>query len=162
MALSVMLDATAKDTIVTYKSNIAGSLPIVISATGVEDWVALDDATGADLEVGTDGTYVGSVTPVVISGRMTLLPTAPALSQLIQLTDQQYNTGIIINGTLNLTNPAGLWTVVYTNFLWTFKFKGYELSKKVKDVSLSFKCAPPNSVNLADIATAGGAIAGLL
>lgn len=158
---SIMLQASAKDVIMTYTNPLV-SIPIVISATGIEDMISIENSEGAKMEAGTDGVLSAHVVPssAAIKGKIMLQPLSPALAAIIQVVQNQFLSSYVTPGTLNITNPSGQWNVTFPNFIWRFNFAGFSMGEKVKDVDCHFAAGLPNTSIFGSLISIGTAVLG--
>jgi hypothetical protein len=161
MAGVLALQATSKNSIMTFTCPGVLVAPVIVTAAGIEDWFAVEDAEAAIVEIGTDGVITGHSKPTIVEGTITLQPMSPALEAFRTVAKLQEETGAIAYGTLTVVNPTGLWTIQYENFVVTTAFKGFELAVKVKDVPIKFKAQIPDSTVLGDALSIGLGAAGL-
>lgn len=160
--MAINYDNSAKGVIMTYVNLVNVTTPVIVTAAGIEDWLALDEIEEAIMEVGCDGSLISHIVPAMAKGKITLLPLSPALINAFISTQQtQYTLGAPIPGTLTVASATGLWTISFQNFIITSAFKGYEFGQKVKDVPISFSAQIPNTTILGDLLSIGEAIAGL-
>lgn len=160
--MTIMYDNSSKGVVMTYVNLVNVTVPVIVTAAGVEDWLSIDEAEGAMMEVGCDGALVSHVKAAHVKGKITLIPLSPALvDAFIDTIQKQYLLGAVIPGTLTIASPTGLWTVSFNNVVLTSIFKGYELAQKVKDVPIGFSAQIPDSTILGSLLGIGEAIAGL-
>ncbi len=160
--MTIMYDNSSKGVVMTYVNLVNVTTPVIVTAAGVDEWLTVDDAEEAMMEVGCDGALVSHVKATHVRGKITLLPLSPALvNAFIETIQQQYLISAPIPGTLTVASPTGLWTVSYTNFVLTSVFKGFELAQKIKDVPINFSAQIPDSTILGDLLAIGEAVAGL-
>lgn len=160
--MGLLYDATSKNVVMTYK-NITMTTPIIITGTGIDDMLSIDDVEIAGTAVTSDGAMVAYSKPAIIQNATIMLqPASTAMNTFINTANASYNTAPI-PGVLAISSPTGLWNVTFNNVVIKSGFKGFELGQeKIKDVPWKFSCELPDSTLLNDLVALGVNIANLL
>lgn len=159
---TILLQASAKNSVISYYCPLLMAVPVIITGTGIEDMVSIDDVESAVMEVGTDGTLSAHVKPAMVKFKLMLQPLSSALNAMIAVQQTQYQSGVIFPGAFITSNPSGLWEVSYQNVIITSYFKGFELAEKVKDVPVSFAAQIPTTTIIGDLVSIAAAITGVI
>ncbi len=160
MANEIILNATAQDAIITY-SNPLLTAPFIISGSGITERMTLNDVEDVVTEVGADGTMIVYYKAVLLTGKLTLQGTSNALTSIRQVLNKQGILKSAIPGNLTITSPSGLWNLTYTNFMFKTKFKGFDLTDKMGEVSIAFSAKECEATVLGGILSTGLALGGL-
>ena len=164
MANDIILNATAQDAIITYTNPLL-TLPVIISGSGIEDRINIDDIEDIVTEIGTDNTMSAHYKAVLIKGKLTLQPLSLALLSIRKVLEKQGILKVVIPGTLTVASPSGLWQYTLNNVVFTTKFKGFELGDKVKDVVIAFNAKAVDATVLGGILSSAlnlGGVGGLV
>lgn len=164
MASEIILNATAQDAIITYTNPLL-TVPFVISGAGITERISLNDVEDVVTEMGADGTMIVYYKAVLLTGKLTMQGTSNALTSIRQVLSKQGLLKSAIPGTLMITSPSGLWNLTYTNFMFKTKFKGFDLTDKMGEVSIAFSAKECEATVLGGLLSTGlalGGIAGLI
>ena len=157
----IILNATSQDAILTYTCPLLSTPILIASGAGIEDRLSVEDAENVITEIGTDGTMSAHFKAVLLKGKLTLQPLAPALSSIRGVLNKQEQLKAMIPGTLTVESPSGMWTITYNNVIFTSKFKGFELGEKIKDVVIAFNAKSVNATVLGGSLSSAMAMGGL-
>lgn len=158
---SLVLQNTARDSIITYMNDFLKK-PIVIQAAGEDDILTFD----GDGEVETvvvkktaDGVMTVAIKPALISGKIAQQWNSSSRLSLAAIQNTQNSAGLIVVGTLNIANPAGLWDITLPNVILTTVPTAPNLKRDgVQPVSISFTCDLPTTVDIGSIASTAFAV----
>lgn len=139
-----VLQATTKTAILTYSCPQLFSIPQPIEAYDIENMFEIEDNDQAEAEATIDGFIQAYIKAIVLKGKIHLVAGSPSYLVLQKVMLDQYRAGIVFPGTLNVFLPSLSKDVNYTDFIILSSFKGYDLEKKVKKVTISFACTPPD------------------
>ena len=160
MSNEIILNATSQDAIITY-SNPLLTTPFTISGSGITERITLNDVEDVVTEIGADGTMIVYYKAILLTGKLTLQGTSNALTSIRQVLSKQGVLKSAIPGNLTITSPSGFWTLTYTNFIFKSKFKGFDLTDKMGEVSIAFSAKECEATVLGGILSTGLALGGL-
>jgi hypothetical protein len=146
------LQATSKNIIMTFSCTPIIPTPEPIKGFSVENILELDDVESVGYEVGLDGISNVYVKPVIVKGKITLLPGSTGVAVFRKVQEYQVNTGLVIAGSLFVGLPSMLTGQTFNEFVITSAFKGFEAGDKVKDVVFSFTAQVPEAISVGNIA----------
>jgi hypothetical protein len=159
MANEIMLNATSQDAIITYKNPLISAF--TISGAGITQRMTLNDVEDVVTEIGADGTMIAYYKAALLTGTITLQGTSNSLISIRKVLTAQSSLKSAIPGTLLVVSPSGIWSETYNNFVFTTKFKGFDLGEKIAEVSIKFSALNCEQTNLGGILSTGLALGGL-
>lgn len=142
------LQLTSRNAIVSYQSVGTGGAvpnPTILQGWAEDNFMTLDITDNVEMKKSLDNITIGWVKPVVMSGRLMVLPNSPAQQTLLQVQTFQTISGIISPGILTITYPSLLASVVYQNFTIKSAFSGYPIGEKVGNCEITFGAEIPNA-----------------
>lgn len=160
MSAEIILNATAQDAIITYTNPLL-TVPFIISGAGITERISLNDVEDVITEVGADGTMIVYYKAVLLTGKLTLQGTSNALTSIRQILSKQGVLKSAIPGNLTITSLSGFWNLTYTNFVFKTKFKGFDLTDKMGEVTIAFSAKECEATVLGGILSTGLALGGL-
>lgn len=160
MSNEIILNATSQDAIITYTNPLL-TVPFIISGAGITERLTLNDVEDVVTDIGADGTMVVYYKAVLLTGKLTLQGTSNALTSIRQVLSKQGILKSAIPGNLTITSPSGFWNITYTNFMFKTKFKGFDLTDKMGEVSIAFSAKECEATVLGGILSTGLALGGL-
>ena len=144
---------------ITLKNPVL-SVPIIITGTGMDEMISIDAVENGVFEKTTDGQSIGFVKPVKVTGTIMLNPGSTAIGAIWQIQQAQL-AGVLIPGTLNVTNPTAGFNDTFQNFCITSAWTGHSVKDKVQDIPFKFSAEIPNSA-LTQLINFGLSVSGLL
>lgn len=160
MSNEIILNATSQDAIITYTNPLL-TVPFIISGAGITERLTLNDVEDVVTDMGADGTMIVYYKAVLLTGKLTLQGTSNALTSIRQVLNKQGILKSAIPGNLTITSPSGFWNITYTNFMFKTKFKGFDLTDKMGEVSIAFSAKECEATVLGGILSTGLALGGL-
>lgn len=151
------LQMTSRNVIVTY-STLSGAVlsqPQIIEGWAEDSFLVLDMVDQVEVEKSLDNITFGYVKPVIMKGKLRLLPASPGQQVFQQTQLFQTQTGVIAPGTLTVTYPGITTVVTYNNFTITSPFVGFGLDKRIDNVEIGFSCDLPDTSALNSIVQLG-------
>lgn len=155
MASPILYDLSDKNTVIAFNPIVG--VPFLLSGFAEKEIIEFDNIELANAFVGADGTMAAYTMPAIVTGRVKLLATVPAVNDLINFTLLQNQIGFIIPGGVIIS--TGALTISYKNFVWTSGFPGYTLKEFNQSLTWGFKAELPDTTN---ISSAISIIEGLL
>lgn len=160
--MSLLLNATASDVIITVKT-VLNLVPTILSqGFGVNEVIQIDDVEDMDTDMTTDGTMIAWKRPRKIIGKITLQGNATGTKSLIDLIKVQKVVGAANPATLTVSSPSNLYTGTFSNVIFTTKFKGFEFGEYLQPVVFTFHASEVNETILGSVLGLASGVAGLL
>ena len=148
------IEASSKSTLVAYQP-FGYDEPVVVTASAIDEWIMVDEVPTAAMESTIDGFNVGHVKANHVTGKLKLNPFSPAFVEwFIKVSQENYDAGFAAPGKLTVATLNGALSV-YTNFIITTRFGGYNIGERLKDVEVGFASDIPNSSIVGDLLQAG-------
>ncbi len=150
MASPVVFDLTSKNAIFIYKSVMAGKI-IPLSGFGAGSMIRFDTVDAISSEAGADGIIAKWLNPAAgnITGTMTLRGSAPALFDILNVVNAQWNTRPFTDGILTIGTPNQAYVATLNNFTFDSQAIPISIGEKVEDYTMKVSFSPPNQFSLA-------------
>lgn len=141
------LIATSKNSIITFTSVLTGP-PKLLTGFANDNIMEIPDVDIIKATMGADGTLQKSVVAKKLEGSFMFWSGSPALNFIYRLQTAVYNTGLVVNGTLNVIIPSLGVSFSYPDFSFDSAPKGFELADEVKAVKIKWSSQLPNYASL--------------
>ncbi|AXH73690.1 MAG: hypothetical protein [Caudoviricetes sp.] len=160
---NLFFEVSSKNVTIVY-TRPGLKLPIVITGSGIGEFMEPDVKETSVGEVATDGSLVGHVqtTDAKATGTFTLNPYSPGAAAFYEAALFDYNLGFIVPGTLMYVNPLALELFRYQNFFLNTPFTGLITAEKIKDQKIKYTASLPNTMGFASLAAIETALANFL
>jgi hypothetical protein len=160
--MSVILNATASDFILTVASPL-NTVPIVLAeGFGINQVIQIDDVEDVDTEMTMDGIMTVAYRPRIIVGKITLQANATGTKSLIDFLKPKKILKAPPPATITVTSPSNFYTATYNGCVFVTKYKGYEALEKLQEVTFTFHASDINETTLGSVVSLAAGAAGLL
>jgi hypothetical protein len=147
--------ATSKNSIITFTSVLTGP-PKLLTGFANDYIMEVPDVDIVKTTMGCDSFLNRAVIAKKTEGSFNFWAGSPAITFIYRLQQAVYNTGFVVNGTLNVVIPSLAVYFTYPDFCFESGPKGFELADEVKPIKIKWSSQLPNYASL------GAAAAGII